>query len=95
MKRCETSLKQGYISIYIVTCIKLISLCLNRIGKVGDVYRPIDSMTFPKEFALVGFYKNEHVSAAIAILTKDKFIDNIEVTAEEAKQWLLDLYPKP
>ena len=52
-------------------------------------------MTFPKEFALVGFYKNEHVSAAIAILTKDKFIDNIEVTAEEAKQWLLDLYPKP
>jgi RNA recognition motif-containing protein len=52
-------------------------------------------MTFPKEFALVGFYHPEEVQAAIRLMNKERYINNIAVTAEEAKQWLLDLYPKP
>jgi RNA recognition motif-containing protein len=68
---------------------------LHRIGKVADIYRPVDSMTFPKEFALVGFYHPEEVQAAIRLINKERYVNNIAVTAEEAKQWLLDLYPKP
>lgn len=66
-----------------------------RIGTVADIYRPIDSMTFPKEFALVGFYDPAHVQAAISLLRREGVVDSVPVSAEEAKQWLLDLYPKP
>lgn len=61
---------------------------------VGDLYRPIDTQTFPKEFALVGFYDPAHVVSAIKCMKRERYIDNIAVTGEEAKQWLLDLYPK-
>jgi RNA recognition motif-containing protein len=67
---------------------------MHRIGKIGDLYRPIDSMTFPKEFALVGFYDPAHVQAAIQLLRREGAIEGIPVTGEEAKQWLLDLYPR-
>ena len=62
---------------------------------MGDVYRPIDSMTFPKEFALVGFYEPSHVQESINLLKREGVIDSVPVAAEEVKQWLLDLYPKP
>jgi RNA recognition motif-containing protein len=65
-----------------------------RIGKIGDLYRPMDSMTFPKEFALVGFYDPAHVQAAIQLLRREGAIEGIPVSGEEAKQWLLDLYPR-
>jgi RNA recognition motif-containing protein len=51
-------------------------------------------MTFPKEFALVGFYDPAHVQAAIELLRREGAIEGIPVTGEEAKQWLLDLYPR-
>lgn len=72
-------------SVYYTSC---------RIGKVGDIYRPIDSMTFPKEFALVGFYDHAHVQLAIQLLKREGAIDGVPVSGDEAKQWLLDLYPK-
>lgn len=71
--------------------------CFNlphRIGTVGDIYRPVDSQTFPKEFALVGFYDRAHVASAIQCLRSEQFINNVHVVAEEAKPWMLDLYPK-
>jgi hypothetical protein len=66
----------------------------HRIGTVGDIYRPVDSQTFPKEFALVGFYDHAHVASAIQCLRSEQFINNVHVVAEEAKPWMLDLYPK-
>mmetsp|Transcript_21577 Transcript_21577/g.36129 ORF Transcript_21577/g.36129 Transcript_21577/m.36129 type:complete len:130 (-) Transcript_21577:108-497(-) len=65
-----------------------------RVGKIGDVYRPVDSAFMPKDFALVGFYDPLHVQAAIALLNGNSLIEGISVTAEEAKPWLLDLYPR-
>lgn len=65
-----------------------------RIGTVADIYRPVDSQTFPKEFALVGFYNPAHVAAAIQCLRSEQFINNVHVVVEEAKPWMLDLYPK-
>jgi hypothetical protein len=69
-------------------------LVFYRIGEVGDVYRPNDSQTFPKEFALVGFYKFDHVATAVRCIKQFENIEGIHVTADEAKPWLLDLYPK-
>ena len=68
---------------------------LCRIGEVGDLYRPNDSQTFPKEFVFVGFYSEAHASNAIRCLNTEQFINNVRVSAEDAKLWLLELYPRP
>ncbi len=79
-----------------IPCLPIVFLfpLLHRIGTVGDIYRPVDSQTFPKEFALVGFYDRAHVASAIQCLRSEQFINNVRVVAEEAKPWMLDLYPK-
>lgn len=67
---------------------------MNRIGAVGDIYRPVDNLTFPKEFAFVGFYDPAHVAAAVQCMRSEQYINNVRVTGDEVKPWLLDLYPK-
>lgn len=65
-----------------------------RIGKVADIYRPLDSMGQPKELALVGFYEPDLVNLAIENSQEENFIEGKYVTVESAKQWFLELYPR-
>jgi len=63
------------------------------IGDLGDLYRPMGNVGERKEFAFVGFYDKNHVQ--FAVKTKGNFvIGSTNVTVEEAKSWLLELYPK-
>jgi hypothetical protein len=64
------------------------------IGKVGDVYRPVDSSSNLKEFVLVGFYDAAEAKAATSQIKSAPYIGSVAVTADEAKPWLLDLYPR-
>jgi hypothetical protein len=61
---------------------------------VGDVYRPLDSDSNLKEFVLVGFYEKSHVGVAVSTIKMAQYIGSVAVTADEAKPWLLDLYPR-
>ena len=69
------------------------SLFCNSIGEIGDLYRPVGNSGELKEFAFVGFYNQLHVQ--LAVKTKgNSIIGSTPVKVEEAKSWLLELYPK-
>ena len=67
---------------------------VHRVGEIGDVYRPLGTDNGFKEFAFVGFYDKTHVDGAIAIMQMQSNINDKDVTVEEAKTWILELYPK-
>jgi hypothetical protein len=67
---------------------------LFRIGQVGDIYRPKGPGNVPKEFAFVGFYDPVHVKNAISSVFLSSTIEGKVVSVEEAKTWVLDLYPR-
>jgi len=64
------------------------------VGFVADFYRPVSVQKESKEFVFVGFHDMDHVKIATQKCSLS-FIGGIQVTVEEAKPWLLELYPRP
>lgn len=46
------------------------------------------------EFTLVGFYTKAQVVKAIELFKNQLYLDGTAVSVEEAKPWLVELYPK-
>lgn len=46
------------------------------------------------EFTLVGFYTKVQVRKAIELFQNQLYLDGTAVSVEEAKPWLVELYPK-
>jgi len=84
------------LSIFIIYIYKhtYIYIYFFRIGEVADLYRPIDLSMQRLEFTLVGFYKKAQVLKAIELFKNQLYLDGTAVSVEEAKPWLVELYPK-
>ena len=83
------------LSIFIIYIYKHIYIYISfRIGEVADLYRPIDLSMQRLEFTLVGFYKKAQVLKAIELFKNQLYLDGTAVSVEEAKPWLVELYPK-
>jgi len=46
------------------------------------------------EFILVGFYSKNEVKKAIELFHNQLYLDGTAVKVQEAKPWLIELYPK-
>ncbi len=69
---------------------------VDRFGIVGDIYRPVDQNNQQRQFVFVGFYDQRHVTAAISKMSNamNPTIEDVDVSVEEAKLWMLELYPR-
>lgn len=67
-----------------------------RFGVVGDIYRPIDQNNVQRQFVFVGYFDQRHVLAATTKMASavNPTIEDVDVTVEEAKLWMLELYPR-